>query len=67
MSEAQSKDFKTAFTSVLKIVKEEMNVFIKETYENNKKYMEMHKIVQNVQVEIESIKKTQIKRKYFEW
>lgn len=66
MSEAQSKDFKATFTSVLEVVREEMNIFIKEIYENNKKYMEMHKIVQNLQVEIESIKKSQIKRKYFE-
>lgn len=66
MSEAQSKDFKATFTSVLEVVREEMNIFIKEIYENNKKYMEMHKIVQNLQVEIESIKKSQVKRKYFE-
>jgi hypothetical protein len=49
--------------NIMEALKEEMNKSLKETYENGDKQLgkKMYKIVQDLKVKIESIKKTQAK------
>jgi predicted nucleotide-binding protein (sugar kinase/HSP70/actin superfamily) len=59
-AEAQGKDLKIVFKNMTEVLKEEMTKSLKEVYENtNKQWKEMNKTVQDLKVEIESIKKTQ--------
>lgn len=56
MEEAQDKNFNMAFMDMLEVLKEDTNTSIKSTKTVES---EMKKTVQDLQVEIESIKKTQ--------
>jgi hypothetical protein len=55
---AQDTDLKITFINMIEVLKEDMNKSLKEIYENTNKWKEMNKIIQDLKLEIESIKKT---------
>ena len=59
IAETQGKDLKIVFNNMIEVLKEEITKSLKDIYENtNKQWKEMNKTVQDLKVEIESIKKT---------
>lgn len=62
IAKAQDKEFKTAFMKMIEVHNDEMNKPLKEIYGNTiKQWKEMNKAVQDLKLEIETIKKTQTK------